>query len=95
MKSLLIPLCISSIILIYLVTSCKSKVENKTKSDIQIDEIINNNDVVKNSTSSLSVGIKKEGFGILYGKQLDTVDDKGALYTSKFLANSGSNFYFI
>jgi hypothetical protein len=77
---LLIPLCISSIILIYLVTRSTNKCKVENKSDIQL-----NNEDDK----------QKEGFGILYGKQLDTVDDKGALYTSKFLANSGSNFYFI
>lgn len=44
-----------------------------------------NTDIIQNNTT--------ERFAVSYGINLDTVKDKGALYNSKYKANSGTNFY--
>jgi predicted PurR-regulated permease PerM len=69
-------------------TNSSNNTSNNT-SNISNNNSSNNTSNISNNNTSNST----ERFAVSYGINLDTINDKGALYSSRFKPNSGTNFY--
>ena len=58
-----------------------------------VNSTTNSSNNTSNNTSNTPAINSTERFAVSYGINLDTINDKGALYSSRFKPNSGTNFY--